>query len=105
MLKCHSIIIDRGIIAPGHGKAVVDGLDAVDKSYIYQLMSTVQLPGSIRFDSQIKMHTGTKKDDVSLAKELKEHLTKNNQEYGVIDQGKKNDLWKKMDRQRVSCSG
>ena len=30
------IIIYCGIIAPGHGKEVVDGLNDVDKSYIYQ---------------------------------------------------------------------
>ena len=68
MSQCYFIIIDRGISAPGHVKEVVDGLNAADKRYIYQLMSTVQLPGSIRFDSQIQMHTGTQKDDVSLAK-------------------------------------
>ena len=32
-------------------KEFVDGLNAVDKSYIYQLMSTVQRPGLDRFDS------------------------------------------------------
>ena len=61
MSQCYSIIIDRGISAPEHGKDVVDGLNAVDKRYIYQLMSTVQLPGSNRYDSHIKMHNGTKK--------------------------------------------
>ena len=61
MLQCYSIIIDRVIIAPGHGKEVVDGINAFDKHCIYQLMSTVQLTGSIRFDSQIQMLTGTKK--------------------------------------------
>ena len=61
MSQCYSITIDRGISAPGHGKEVVDGLNDVDKSYIYQLMSKFQLPGSVRFDSQIKMHTGTEK--------------------------------------------
>ena len=38
------LIIDRGISAPGHGKEVVDGLNDVDKRYIYHLMSKVQLP-------------------------------------------------------------
>ena len=61
MLQFYSIIIDRGISSPVHGKEVVDGLNAVDKSYIYQFMCTVQLPGSIIFDSQIQMHTGTEK--------------------------------------------
>ena len=59
--KTYSLIIDRGISAPGHGKEVVDVLNAVDKCYIYQLMSKVQLPGSVIFDSQIKMQTGTEK--------------------------------------------
>ena len=45
MSQTYSIIIDWGISAPGHVKEVVDGLNAVDKSYIYQLMSRVQLPG------------------------------------------------------------
>ena len=58
MSQCYSVIIYRGISDPGHGKEVVDGINAVDKRYIYQLMSTVQLPGSKIFDSQMKMHTG-----------------------------------------------
>ena len=65
--QTYSIIIDRWISANGHGKEVVDGINADDKRYIYQLMSKVQLPGSIRFDSQIKIHTGTENKDVSLA--------------------------------------
>ena len=72
--QTYSLIIDWGISAPGHGKEVVDGLNDVDKPYIYQLISKVQLPGSIRFDAQIKIHTGTEKKDVSLAREFKDHL-------------------------------
>ena len=74
MSQTYSIIIDRGISAPGYGKEVVDGLNAVDKRYIYQMMSKVQLPGSFRFDSQIKIHTGTENKYVSLAKEFKDHM-------------------------------
>ena len=59
MFQCYSVIIDRGISAPGHGKEVVDGLNAFDKHYIYQLMSTVQLPGTNIFYSQMQMYTGT----------------------------------------------
>ena len=84
----YSLIIDRGISAPGNGKEVVDGLNAVDKRYIYQLMSKVQLPGSIRFDSHIKIHTGTENKDVSLAREFKYHLEGEHRKNGVIDQGK-----------------
>ena len=32
MSQCYYIIIDQGISAPGHGKEVRDGLNAVDKS-------------------------------------------------------------------------
>ena len=88
MSKTYSIIIDRGISAPGHGKEVVDGLNAVNKRYIYQLMSKVQLPGSVKFYSQIKMHTVTENKDVSLAKEFKDHLEEDHRKNGAIDQGK-----------------
>ena len=70
MSQCYSIIIDQGISAPGHGKEVVVGLNAIDKRYIYKLMSTIKQTGSISFGSHIQMHTGTKKEDVSLAKEF-----------------------------------
>ena len=72
--QTYSLIIYWGISAPGHGKEVVDGLNTVEKRYIYQLMPKVQLPGSTRFDSQIKIHTGTKNKYVSLASEFKDRL-------------------------------
>ena len=51
-------------------------------------MSKVQLPRSIRFDSQIKMHTVTENKDVSLAKEFKDHLEGEHRKNGFIDQVK-----------------
>ena len=107
MSQCYYIIIDRGICAPGNGKEVVNGINDVDKRYIYQLMSTVQLPVSNRFDLQMQIHTGNQKYNVILVKEFQQHLTKKAQKYGVIDQGKykKSIHGKKMDRQTVSCSG
>ena len=74
MSQTYSIIIDRGISAPGHGKEVVYAINAADKLYIYQLMSNVQTPGSVRFDPQIKIQTGTENKDVSLSQEFKNHL-------------------------------
>ena len=88
MSQFYSIIIDQGISTSGNGKEVVDGLNAVDKRYIYQLMSKFQLPGSVRFDSQIKIHTGTENKYVSLAQELKYHLEEEHRQNGAIDQGK-----------------
>ena len=61
MSQTYSIIIDRGISAPGHGKEVADGINAVDKRYIYQLMSKVQLPGLFRLalSDDIKQYSAT----------------------------------------------
>ena len=54
---------------------------------MYQLMYTVQLPGSKTFDTQILMHYCTLKKDVSLAKEFQKNMSKYDRKHGVIDQG------------------
>ena len=63
---------------------MVGGLNAVDKRYIYQLMSNVQVPGLDRFYSHIKIHTGTENKDVSLAHKLKDHLEEEHRQNGPI---------------------
>ena len=63
-----SVIIDRGISAPGHAREVVDGLKVIDKRFIYQLMSTVQLSGAKSYETKMVMHTRTRTYDVSLDK-------------------------------------
>ena len=95
MSQTYSILIDRGISAPGNGKEVVYGLNAVDKRYIYQLMYKVQLPRPIRFDSQIKIHTGTENKDASLAKEFKDHMEGEHRKNGAIDQVKSRKIFMK----------
>ena len=65
--QCQSIIIYRGISAPGHGKEIVDGINDIGKLYIYQSMSNVQLPASKTFGSNILMNSCTENNDVSLA--------------------------------------
>ena len=60
---------------------------------IYQLISTVQLPGSNRFDSHMQIHTSNQKNDVNLAREIQHHLTKEHIKNGVINQGKNNKLF------------
>ena len=73
-----SIITEKlgDISTPGNGKEVVDRLNAVENCFEYQLMSNIQLPRSNIFDSQTQMHTGNQNNDVSLAKEFQQHLTK-----------------------------
>ena len=84
----NSIIFYQGISKPGHDKDVVDGLNVVEKRYMYQLMSIVQLPGPKTSEKQIIIHSCTPKKDVSLAKEFQKHLSKDDYKNGVIDQGK-----------------
>ena len=67
--QCYSIIIDQSISEPGHVKEVVDGINAIEKSYIYQLTYNVQLTGSKTFYSHILMNSCTENNDVSLAKQ------------------------------------
>ena len=45
-------IIDRGISVPGHVREVVDDLNDTNKSFIFYLMDTVQLPGGKCFDKK-----------------------------------------------------
>ena len=90
----HSIIFDRGISAPGHGKYLVDGINVIDNLYIYQLMSTVKLPGSKIFEKQIIMHSCTQKRMPVCLKSYKNIYIMMIRKHGVIDEGK--------DRKRAS---
>ena len=94
--KCHSITIDRGISAPGYEKEVIDGLNVMDKRYMYKLISTVQLTVSKIFKIYILMHSCTPKNDVSLAKEFQKHLSKEHRKHGFIDQGKSKKIFSKI---------
>ena len=69
-------------------KWLMDLMMFISVIYIYQLMSKVQLPGSVIFDSHIKMHTGTEIKDVSLAHSFKNHLVEEHRQNGTIDQVK-----------------
>ena len=71
----YRIIVYHCVGAPGHGREVVDGLNATNKSIISMLMENVQLPGAYGYDTQIKMHTSTQKYNISLAREFQKHLS------------------------------
>ena len=88
MSQCYSVIINRGISAPGNVKEVVHGLDATDKRYIYQLISNVQLTGSNKFDSQILMHSCTQKRMSVWLNNPKNICLRSICKHGVIGQGK-----------------
>ena len=88
MSYCYSVIIDLGISSPVHGKEVVDVINDIDNHYIYQLMYNVKLPGSKWFYSQMQIQNITQNNDVSLDKELQQHLSKEHRNNSFIDQEK-----------------
>ena len=53
------LIIDHGVSAPGNFRDVVDGLNATEKRFIFQSISTVQLLGAKGYYTQILMHSAT----------------------------------------------
>ena len=58
-------------------------------------MSKVQLPGLFRYDSQIKIQTGTENKDVSLAQEFKNNLEEEHrQNVSSIKENQGKDSWK-----------
>ena len=65
-----SIIIDRGISATGHVRELVYGLNAIEKRFLFKLISTVKLTGAKGYDTQVVMHTATCTSDISLASEF-----------------------------------
>lgn len=66
----YNINIDRAIGAPGHGKDLVDGLNAVDKHYLKKIMRITKKPDETNLDiKKINVHTVFNKDKVSIAKE------------------------------------
>ena len=88
MSQYYLVIFDPGISIPGHYKEVFYGLNDINKGYVYQLMSNVQLLGSKTFDSHIIIYSSKQNNDVSMAKEFQKHLSKEHQENGVVYQVK-----------------
>ena len=84
----HSIIMYWVIIALGHRKEVVGGINAIYTRCIYQLISNAQLPGSKHFDSHILMYSCALNNDFSMSKQFQKHISKDNLKHGVIYQVK-----------------
>ena len=62
----YNIRIDISVGKPVHGIQVVYGFNDTKKWLLSMLMTTVQLPGTVDYDSQMEMHTSTAKTDISL---------------------------------------
>ena len=68
------VIIGHGMSAPGHGREVFDGLNATRKRFLFQLISTVTLPGAKMYDTQMVMHHETSTKYVSLDRKFQKTL-------------------------------
>ena len=55
----YNITIDCSIGAPGHGKNVVDGLNAVDKNNLFKLMSRIKVPEAEQGEMFFAAHGAT----------------------------------------------
>ena len=70
----YNIVIDRAVGAPGHGKDVVDGLNALDERYLKQCMFRLLNPEQKRCENKMEYHSTTKSCPVSFAAECRRLL-------------------------------
>ena len=87
----YSIVIDRQIDAPGHGKDVVDGLNAQDKVYLRKFMITARNPCTTGSDDtgKLKMEAAVvdgQNKAISFAKQCIKICSQDTRNRGVITQ-------------------
>ena len=81
--KSFIIIFDRSISALGHGREVVENLNATDKRFIVHLIDTVKLPGSEQFYTEISLHIATHNSYIILSQEFQKQLYNTSHKYGI----------------------
>ena len=62
-----NITIDQRVIVPAYGREVVDSLNTTDNRFIFQWMSTVQIPGAKGYNTQDLIHSEPSTADFGLA--------------------------------------
>ena len=80
----YQIVIDRAVCAPGHGKSIIDGLNAVDKHYLRNVMC---MSGSNRNDvieTRMNMYAMTESSNRSFAKECARLCGSSRRKYGAL---------------------
>jgi hypothetical protein len=65
----HGIIIDRAIGAPGHGKDIVDGINAIDKEFLRSKMCMIGTPEASIGNKRMAAHSMVEGASKSLAQE------------------------------------
>ena len=72
--KKYGIVIDRAVGAPGHGKDIVDGLNAVDKRYLKTAMFRTVNPEKNGSKKTMNSHSATATGSFCFAEECKSML-------------------------------
>ena len=79
----YDIVIDRAVCAPGHGKSIIDGLNAVDKHYLRKVMC---MSGSTRPDNietRMNMFGIIQNSNMTFAQECARLCGLENRKHGV----------------------
>jgi hypothetical protein len=69
LASTYGVIIDRAIGAPGHGKDIVDGLNATDKIYLRKMMCMIGTPEANDGEKRMAAHAMLGDQKMSLAQE------------------------------------
>ena len=83
------IVIDRAIGAPGHGKDLVDGLNATDKVYLRQMMCMIGTPEANDSAALMAAHSMVGDAKMSLAAESARLCSDPARKSGVKSEGGK----------------
>ena len=70
LASAYGITIDRQIDAPGHGKGVVDGINAIDKNYLSKMMNLIMTPEVITSKDRMSSATMIERAEKALQKNV-----------------------------------
>ena len=80
-----NIVIDRAIGAPGHGKSVIDGLNAVDKHYLKTVMCMSGTNRADDINTRMRMYSTIKESHLSFAEECARLCGQEERKFGVLN--------------------
>jgi hypothetical protein len=84
----HNIVIDRAIGAPGHGKDIVDGLNATDKRFLASKMRMIGLPEGSDAENRMAAESMVEGTSKSLAVECARLLSASTRNEGMKSHAK-----------------
>ena len=90
----YDVVIDKYVSAPGHGKSIIDGLNAVEKYYLRRVMCMSDSMYSDNAQRRMNAHSMTETASQSFAEECVRLCSQSDRANGVFDsiknEGKEN---------------